>query len=135
MNLTKVCSRCNNELELSKFAANRTRSDGLSSNCKLCQKEYHKNHYQNNKDYYVKKARHHTSKIEQWVREFKQKPCADCGKEYPYYVMQFDHLSDKEFVLAKARLFSKEKILEEIHKCEVVCANCHAERTHKRRQK
>jgi len=48
--------------------------------------------------------------------------------------MQFDHLSDKEFVLAKARLFSKKKILEEIHKCEVVCANCHAERTHKRRQ-
>jgi hypothetical protein len=100
----------------------------------LCQKEYHKKHYQNNKNYYVQKARYHTSKLEQWVREFKQKPCADCGKEYPYYVMQFDHLSDKEFVLAKARLFSKKKILEEIHKCEVVCANCHAERTHKRRQ-
>ena len=72
MNLTKTCSRCHNEFELSKFGINRTRSDGLNSNCKLCQKEYHKKHYQNNKNFYVQKARYHTSKLEQWVREFKQ---------------------------------------------------------------
>lgn len=60
-------------------------------------------------------------------------PCTDCGLFYPPYVMQYDHLdsSTKEFGIAT--LPSKERIIEEIAKCELVCANCHAIRTHNRR--
>lgn len=60
------------------------------------------------------------------------KPCADCGMRYPYYVMQFDHLRDKKFGINKIRSHSWEKVLEEISKCDLVCANCHAIRTFNR---
>jgi hypothetical protein len=60
-------------------------------------------------------------------------PCADCGRTYPTYVMEWDHLPDtiKTLVLADARraAFSKKRILAELEECELVCANCHRERT------
>lgn len=47
--------------------------------------------------------------------------------------MQFDHLGDDK-VAAVGQLLdgSLDKLLEEIAKCEVVCANCHVLRTAKR---
>jgi hypothetical protein len=59
----------------------------------------------------------------------------DCGVKYPFYVMQFDHIKDKLFTIGgSARRFTIEKIREEIKKCEVVCANCHFERTYRRKR-
>ena len=67
------------------------------------------------------------------IREAKDRPCADCGIQYPYYVMQFDHVrGEKKFNIGGGWNNSIEAILEEIDKCEVVCANCHAERTYQR---
>ena len=60
-------------------------------------------------------------------------PCADCGVSYPPYIMQFDHIVDgkRGNVADMARSgFSIENLQSEIDKCELVCANCHAERTH-----
>jgi hypothetical protein len=60
-------------------------------------------------------------------------PCTDCGVAYPSYVMQFDHIVDgkRGNVADMARSgFSLENLQAEIDKCELVCANCHAERTH-----
>jgi hypothetical protein len=51
--------------------------------------------------------------------------------------MEFDHLDAdaKHFnVSAGVTQVSHERLLTEIAKCEVVCANCHAERTHQRKQ-
>ena|SRR5258708_29140216 len=65
----------------------------------------------------------------------KDKPCADCGVKYPYYVMDFDHLGKKKFTISKAvrkASISLALLIEEIGKCEVVCANCHRARTQKR---
>lgn len=70
------------------------------------------------------------------IREFKQeKPCVDCGIVYPYYVMDFDHIGDNkiEDVSKMAKWFPLEEIIAEIKKCEIVCSNCHRERTHSRR--
>lgn len=68
------------------------------------------------------------------IRDAKSQPCADCGVQYPYYVMQFDHLGDKEFNVGNVGpTGSRLRLLKEIEKCDVVCANCHAERTHQRR--
>jgi hypothetical protein len=63
-------------------------------------------------------------------------PCADCGIAYPHYVMQFDHLADdKDRDVATLALVpvSLARLQAEIAKCEIVCANCHAERTYRRR--
>lgn len=65
------------------------------------------------------------------IREHKNRPCVDCERRYPYYVMHFDHVrGDKRFIVSKAisRGIAVETLLEEIAKCEVVCANCHAMR-------
>lgn len=68
------------------------------------------------------------------VREAKNKPCADCGVKYHHYVMDLDHVrGQKSFPLAKVnRTISAKVIAAEIAKCEVVCANCHRERTYGR---
>lgn len=72
-------------------------------------------------------------KLREYIQSLKKKPCVDCGVEYPYYVMQFDHLEGYTKEVGLARVPSKAKIDKEVLKCEVVCANCHAERTHKRK--
>jgi hypothetical protein len=71
-----------------------------------------------------------------YIREYKERhPCADCKIQYPYYVMDFDHVRGKKQknVMELVPTLSKKKIDEEIAKCEVVCSNCHRARTHMRK--
>lgn len=69
------------------------------------------------------------------IRKLKDnQPCVDCGDRYPYYVMDFDHLHSKKLnpsYIPKMG-WCMERIQEELDKCELVCSNCHRERTHKR---
>lgn len=76
-----------------------------------------------------------------WVRKRRRRfdvlktvPCTDCGAIYPPYIMQWDHLPEfeKSFTIGSNWQYSEARILDEIAKCELVCANCHAERTHNR---
>lgn len=65
-----------------------------------------------------------------------ESPCVDCGVNYPYYVMDFDHVrGEKKLNLARmvSTTYSWEAIMEEVEKCEIVCSNCHRERTHTRK--
>ena len=90
-------------------------------------------HYLKNRSQYIENAFLSKERIRAYVRTRKNKPCADCGIKYPYYVMQFDHLNDKEYSIASLVNYNnRAKLDREIDKCEVVCANCHAERTHQR---
>ena len=66
------------------------------------------------------------------IRAAKNKPCADCDKKYPHYVMDFDHVRGKKSFTV-GRILSRPNIRalkREIKKCEIVCSNCHRERTH-----
>jgi len=75
-------------------------------------------------------------KIRDIARFEKQIPCKDCGKSYPFYVMDFDHLPEKEksFNISRTREYNSIiKLRKEIAKCDVVCSNCHRERTYRRR--
>lgn len=73
-----------------------------------------------------------------WIQQLKSEtPCRDCKIKWPHYVMQFDHVgNDKEIDIANAvdQGWGRARIQREIDKCELVCANCHAIRTHSRRQ-
>jgi hypothetical protein len=52
-------------------------------------------------------------------------PCVDCGESDPI-VLEFDHLRDKRAnISALTRNGESWRLLEEIAKCEVRCANCH----------
>lgn len=103
--------------------------------------EYAHAHYEANKEAYLARARasnvNRQKRYREIIREAKSKPCTDCKIPYPYYVMQFDHVGvEKNFTIgvkATKWAVSEETLLAEIALCEVVCANCHAERTHHRR--
>lgn len=63
--------------------------------------------------------------------KLKEKPCTDCGELFPPFCMDFDHVRGTK-VASISRLLSDnkfDKVLEEIEKCELVCANCHRIRT------
>lgn len=74
----------------------------------------------------------------QKLREIKEHSgCIDCGEKYPHYMLEFDHLPEYEKlenVGNVARRHSWQKALEEISKCDIVCANCHKARTWERYQ-
>jgi len=62
--------------------------------------------------------------------------CVDCGEKYPHFVLHFDHLPEYEkidVVSNMARRYSWAKAIEEMEKCEIVCANCHNIRTWNRK--
>jgi hypothetical protein len=87
-------------------------------------------HYLKNKDKYIANAIAAKNKLRAYIRQKKAKPCTDCGIEYPYYVMQFDHLRDKKYHISNlVNSNNLKKLEDELAKCEVVCANCHAVRT------
>jgi hypothetical protein len=62
--------------------------------------------------------------------EARSVPCADCGRSYPPYVMDFHHTdpTTKERCVADCRTIAE--LEAEIARCIVVCANCHREREH-----
>ena len=68
------------------------------------------------------------------VLPLKAAPCADCGGRFPEECMDFDHVrGTKRFSISKScRLGTDAQLLEEIAKCELVCANCHRTRTVRR---
>jgi hypothetical protein len=64
--------------------------------------------------------------------------CADCGlpcEDWNHVMFAFDHLVPREklFSMSKAykvRGVTKEMLIAEMEKCELVCHNCHAFRTY-----
>lgn len=93
---------------------------------------YHREYRARNRDRIRAISKRAFEKRQEIKRAAKARPCADCGIQYPWYVMQFDHTSDdKEFTIGEATV-GLARVRAEIEKCEVVCANCHFERTHQR---
>ena len=66
----------------------------------------------------------------------RQRPCADCGGAYPPCAMDFDHRDPASKRSGVTRMIGRAgttRILEEVAKCDIVCANCHRLRTFARR--
>jgi hypothetical protein len=73
-----------------------------------------------------------------FVRSYKDgKPCTDCGIGFPHYILDFDHRpgckKNANINVLVKRGASIKVLLEEIAKCELVCANCHRRRTWERK--
>ena len=68
----------------------------------------------------------HKRKLE-WLREIKSSlSCKSCG-ESRAWCLDFHHRNpaEKEYKFSQLRYWSRARILEEIDKCDVLCANCH----------
>lgn len=120
----KECCKCGGPKE-----------DEWKSYCKNCQAEYRAEHYKNNHDAYIQKSLEQKRRIAKKVNEIKSQPCMDCGKAFHPWQMSFDHRPGTKKVLDIASLIRRrglKRVLEEIEKCDAVCLNCHADRTHNR---
>ncbi len=116
----KVCSKCKIEKLTSEFYFIKKYGD-YAAECKLCRN--------------AKQRELHNRKRAS-LDALKNGPCTDCGISYPPWIMHWDHLPgfEKKRCIGNIYSHSEETILAEIAKCELVCANCHADRTWHRLQ-
>lgn len=133
----KICSQCKNLKSNQEFNYRNKKLNIRHSYCRECGKLFTRNHYKDNKSQYLKRNLRAYKKRKEFVRQAKSKPCTDCGIQYPFYVMDFDHREGeiKEFALNQVDRMTMKAIKEEIAKCDVVCSNCHRERTFQRLSK
>lgn len=100
------------------------------------QKAAQRAYYDKNKQQVVAKAAEHRSRVVQYIQRVKQDAvCAGCGIDYPYWIMEFDHrpgVVKIGNVSAIYKTHSFEEVKAEIEKCDVVCSNCHKDRTRSR---
>ena len=109
--------------------------DRINASRREYNREWSRNKYRSDPESGASVTRGRQHKHRAYIQARKDVPCMDCGIEYPPYIMDFDHVrGEKLFGLAHAVNLTMESIIAEISKCDVVCANCHRERTHGKRK-
>jgi hypothetical protein len=128
----KTCSRCKKSKDEEKDFSNKL--GGKQPFCKDCQSEYQKGYYKTNRAAQIKRCnKRRKEQVKQnrqhIVAYLQEHPCVDCG-EKDIVVLQFDHVRGlKHLEIGRMMTYPWKRILEEIAKCEVRCANDHARRT------
>lgn len=131
---TRRCGRCGQQKPVSDFAWRRKARGQRDNYCRPCRAQYKQEHYTANCERPVANAlrRKQVLVVERaayLIQLFSENPCVDCGETDPL-VLEFDHLGGKEFNISRGlRNTSWQRLIDEIAKCEVVCANCHRRRT------
>lgn len=127
------CIDCKDEKMFSEFHFRNKSKGQYQSVCKECKKKRHAKNYQDNQIAWKKRIKERRSEVRKYIQDVKEaSPCCDCQKFYPYYVMDFDHLDNKTKEVSRMVSFGLDKVKKEIEKCDLVCSNCHRERTHMR---
>ena len=137
----KQCQACKELLPTDEFNKNKAKKDGLQPRCRKCHNEDSRRYYSENKEYHLEyigiKKRENIALLKQEVRKAKSVPCLDCGVEYPPYVMDFDHVRGDKLGNISSLIhnsISIQTLRDEIAKCDIVCSNCHRERSFSRRE-
>ena len=103
--------------------------------------QWEKNHPKHKRKYNKKWCKENPEKIRasvkkrqernrQYAQNYKlSKGCSICGYNKCASALDFHHKGDKEFSIAHMvnSNWSLKKIIEEIDKCVILCANCHRE--------
>lgn len=125
------CSRCSRQRPESSF--NRFGSDRQWW-CRDCFKAYYAerraHHRRRNNALKTQRVLEAQSLVLAFVRAH---PCLDCGETDPV-VLEFDHVGPKraEISTLVRRGVLETVLVEEMTRCEIVCASCHRRRTAKR---
>lgn len=133
--MTKRCGRCREEKPVQHF---HRRRGGYQTWCKDCRRGYDASYHRETQALRVEQKRERHAEFIEWYMALKaDRSCADCGQSFHPAAMQWDHLPGAEKLASVADLCrknSRKRVLEEIAKCELVCANCHAVRTFQRQR-
>ena len=135
----KKCNVCKKLKPLSSFnkRLEKGREDKPKFRCKTCDTEYQREYRERNRKKHYEAGRRRKEERKRWFNEVvKNKPCVDCGGSFPSCCMDFDHKPGFEKKATLATLvgdgYPEKTILEEVAKCDIVCANCHRIRTRDR---
>lgn len=129
--ILRSCARCGTLKPQREFHRSRT---GQFSYCTECRRAYDRTYYaERGRDARLARMRIWRDEACAWMDEFKAgRACADCGGIFPTCVMHWDHLPGHLKIDAISAMVAnrrRELVLEEVKKCELVCANCHVMRT------
>ena len=126
----RLCARCG-EWKMSVEFPNS--STGQFSYCRECRNAYDRQYYkERGKPARRARQRLRIDEARAWMASLKDGvPCSDCGEIFPVWVMHWEHLPEFEktddiSIMVTSR--TREAVLEELKKCELVCANCHVMR-------
>jgi len=130
----KVCRECRTPKSIYEYNKCRMRKDGLQYVCQTCDRKRAKQYSQENVTVVLERNEKRRQERFSFLRKyFGDHPCVDCG-ELDIRVLEFDHVKGNK-IAAVSSLISHNrnwgKVLEEIAKCEVRCANCHKKKTHR----
>lgn len=131
--MKKICPGCGEERDVEKDFSWKYKDRGIrNTRCRFCQSQVSKQHYKNNKQSYLDRARAREPLVTEDNRRklteyLSCHPCVDCG-ETDIRVLDFDHVKGKKSGDISRMMnigYSWSTIEAEIAKCEVRCANCH----------
>jgi hypothetical protein len=129
----KRCARCGETRPVSDFNRNRTTRDGLQASCQTCMRAYQAAHYANHRERHIARVRQDNARrkaaaaaeLQAYLRTH---PCVGCGTT-DVRVLEFDHRQGEAKRANVSAMVGMglpwERVLQEIAKCDVRCANCH----------
>ncbi len=132
----RTCARCHVAKPVDEFPMKNEVRGTRRSYCRPCCREYGREHYAINPDYYKAKATLARTRDRSANRAIVDvflagHPCIDCGETDPV-VLDFDHIDPGLKLGAIGRLQHSRgrlRLLAEMDKCEIRCGNCHRRRT------
>ena len=134
----KICSLCpeKGEQPIENFGLDKRRKDGRRPDCRSCRSVVSKREWENLPEGVragrIARTLERKRERQMIVLRAFESGCVDCGN-LDVRVLEFDHLGDKEANVAYlVHSGTVEKLLAELEKCDVVCANCHKIRTYDR---
>jgi len=128
------CGRCGHSRPIAEFAWHRKAKGQRDNYCRPCRAAYKQAHYAAHRQRYVANASRRkraliAERTAYLIEFFRERPCVDCDETDPL-VLEFDHIGQKSFNISVGiRGHKWQSVLDEIERCEVVCANCHRRRT------
>ena len=149
---TKTCTKCGCSKPLEQFSKDSRHKDGRQSCCRLCHKKVGRERHATLEGKIAKTTSNATYRLTNIetirlqkqaykangvaiINSYKCRPCADCHKTYSPDCMELDHIRGEKILnVSSMKSMSRDKLLQEIAKCEVVCAVCHRIRTEKNRE-
>lgn len=133
---TKTCSRCpeNGPQSIRSFGKSKRSPDGHRPECKACRTidsaKYYRNLDEAQKTRIKKQLDNHLAINRSEILKRFATGCSDCD-ERDIKVLEFDHVKGTKAgnIATLMRSGSLRRLMIELDKCEVVCANCHRRRT------
>lgn len=127
--MLKTCTVCGKEKDETDFAWKSILRGKRSSECKMCHSIYRDNHYRlHQKEHYASVIQRRRELQDKVVVYKAERGCSRCPEHHPA-ALDFHHIDASGKISTIARItrlgWSWERILTEIIKCEILCANCH----------